>query len=174
MTTIEEIEMYIANAEKARWFEEQQIELGAAKNVLVDAVLRKESIDKERLLAIVKKCGENVDRHGKKKEGANVIVWANFGGCCAEYLESGGVPMRDGRVATSIGWNYENCEPVEIHARISRAACERLEAYVNEITKVEPGIDPLGRSGKNRTEYDDIHDKILEKAINEYLDHRAQ
>ena len=121
MSTLDQIADQIHEAEQADDLTVYKEHLVRARELLAHAVIFGTDLDRTRLQQFAIRAGANAQRltaAGKAdpmNETANqrvrIIRWGNFLTAISEYLESGGVPMADGRVATAGGWNYENCEP---------------------------------------------------------------
>jgi hypothetical protein len=98
--------------------------LRMAAELLADGVINNAGFSRKRLEGFALRAGENANKISARsqRDPANetagdrvlIIRWGNLMTTIAEYLESGGVPMPDGRVATADGWNYENCEPFHL------------------------------------------------------------
>jgi hypothetical protein len=140
--------------------------LSDARELLAREALAGNKHDTERLTALVKRCSENSGDHTTPER---LIPWGNFLGCVADFLQEGIVAMRDGRVATSDGWNYSNCQPDDLHCNLSRAQSERLQAYVATLTDAEASPDPE----RNPSEYDEKFDEAVEEAITAFLNSKG-
>jgi len=110
MTTITKMNDAIREAEKAPESDSCKEHLLRARTILANAVIADESLDRTGLEKILVRAGSR-GRQLMRTLGRPGIPWASFVGALADYLENGGVPMPDGRVAVAGGWNTENCPP---------------------------------------------------------------
>jgi len=144
--------------------------LEKARDALAEAVIGGKQIDRERMERVFHDSNEHFKAASERaRAGAPrhaMLVWGNFISVLGDYLEGGAVWMRDGRVATADGWDYSNCEPEQIWARIPRALSERWEAHLDPLTTAAPSDNPE----RNPSEYDLIHDKFVTQALTEFLD----
>jgi len=114
VSTLEKIHDAIRAAEEAHDANKCKEHLLTARTILAEAVVAGESPDRTRIEQLFIRAGNR----GRAEitalmgtTGRSGIPWASFGIALADYLQSGGVPMPDGRVATADGWNTENCPP---------------------------------------------------------------
>ena len=110
MQTIERIHDAIRAAEEAPDADSCKAHLLEARTILAEAVVAGESPDRRRLEQFAILAGRKA-RRALDEGDRTGIAWAAVLGGIGDYLESGGVPMPDGRVATADGWNTENCPP---------------------------------------------------------------
>ena len=156
--SIEKLEATIARAEQAHNLNRLTIQLDRARDLLAKVALEGTALDPKRIEALILRIGERTKNApvGTAGENRRFIKWAALAGALVDYLESGGVPMADGRVATASGWNYENCPPVDFTVVMSRETYARLMAHCEKL--VDQG------------EHENLRISVIETAVKEYLD----
>lgn len=160
---LDTIEKLVAEAEAGVPEWDPRPSLNKARDFLAQVALAGKKLDPERLTALVQRCSKHTEN---AKHPGDLIIWANFMGCVVDLLTDGIVCMKDGRVATAEGWNYSNCEPDDLHSRISRKVSERLQAHIGTLTDAEPSHNP----SRDPSPYDEKFDEVVQAAITEYLD----
>jgi hypothetical protein len=166
MNTLDKIEPFMAEAEAATEANGNPAPaLGKIRDLLAEAALAGEDLDKERLESLVRRCAQNYEG----RDPRFLIHWGNIMGAFADYHREGVVGMRDGRVATADGWDYDNCQPDDLHCNISRFQSERLQAYISTLTDAEASHNPE----RDPSEYDEKFDEAVELAITEYLNKKG-
>jgi len=116
--------------------------LEEGKILLAEAVLRGEQLDKVRLELFMLQCAKNYQTDGSDRA---VLAWAPFLGACADYVREGVVCMGDGRVATAEGWDYSNCEPVEIIATSPERRTSGIGGSCSRVSAPNPLRTPRRR-----------------------------
>lgn len=110
MQTLERIHNAIQAAEEAPDADGSKALLLEARTLLAEAVIAGETLDRDPLQQLAIRAGTRGQRLLAEKDRTG-IAWGALLSAISDYLESGGVPMPDGRVATVDGWNTENCPP---------------------------------------------------------------
>jgi hypothetical protein len=142
-----------------------------ARQVLADTLLAGTPVDETALEQLAIRAGGNVRNVkvdalvGNKDTTTWFLHWGNLLTACSDYIRHKQVGLPGGVCATTDGLNYENCEPEDLNARISRQVSERLEAYIATLTDAHASYDPE----RNPSEYDEKYDEFVERAIIEYL-----
>ena len=115
MQTIERIHDVLRAAKEATDTDSCKIHLLRARTILAEAVVAGESPDRRRLEQLAILAGSQARRslqgHRHDADSRRGIAWVGVLNSISDYLESGGVPLPDGRVATADGWNTKNCPP---------------------------------------------------------------
>lgn len=165
MTRMEQILALVDRAEAG-----ELERLPEVREIMAQCVIEGETLDKGQMEALCRRASEN-SRKGDDQatQTRMMLAWGKLVSVTADYVTEGIVCMQDGRVATSEGWDYSNCEPDTLHATVSRKTLERLHAHVQKHTEDEPSDDPE----RNPSEYDEIHDDVVGHALREYLTSRG-
>jgi hypothetical protein len=141
MSAIKKITRQVQEAEQAAKDNARHVcteHLRMARQILADGVIGGD-IDagdeehKMRLQQLLVRAGTNC-RNTPNDTAGNIalyIAWGHIVSAIGELLETGGVPMADGRVATANGWNYENCPP--FHLVLNEETNDRLVARARQI-----------------------------------------
>lgn len=133
-----------------------------ARLVLAMALIKGRPVDEERLKRLATRIGEN--GRGSRE---NLLLWSPLLTACAGYIEHKQVAMKDGRCATSNGWDYSNCESESLHVSVSRELSEELD--VRTLTDAEPSNDPE----RNPSEYDTKYDEAVAAALTAFLENKG-
>jgi len=138
-----------------------------AREVIAQCVLDGEALDKTQMEQLCMRASNNTSKGADQVTKTQALMtWGVLVSAAADYMTEGVVAMRDGRLATSDGWNYENCQPEDLCATVSRELSERLEAHVATLTDAEPSNDPE----RNPSDFDEKFNEVVETALREYLD----
>ena len=123
MNTLDKIEPLMVKAEAATEADGNPAPfLGEIHDLLAEAALAGEDLDKGRLEALVRRCAQNYEGRGPRF----LIHWGRLVTCFSDYYREKVVGMRDGRMATADGWDYHGCQPDDLRCNISRFQSEKI------------------------------------------------
>jgi hypothetical protein len=141
-----------------------------ARSLIAQAVIDGEPLPKTKMEQLCVRASTN-SRKGDDQatQTRALLTWGVLISATADYVTDGVVAMRDGRVATKDGWDYENCQPEDLYATVSRELSERLEAHVATLTDAEPSNDPE----RNPSDFDEKFNEVVETALTAFLDRKG-